>query len=816
MNKDLGKKFEVSVEKLRWNCDFNQFRFKSTGDVAPIQDFIGQKRAIEAIEFGLSLDKPGYNIFVTGLAGTGKMSVIKSYLERFIERKTKEKAPELKDWCYVYNFSSPDKPTIISLPNGQGKVFKNEVEQLLQILKREISKAFSGKEYEEQRREILDRSQATREKLFQEAEKVAKALGFELRPTPLGIIALPADKEGKVITRQKYIELPQEERKEIDNRQTKVMEDVKEAAEKARESERRADEQVVSLDRKIVEFVVKPLFDTLLRKYAAIEDVKRFLEGAFIFVMDNIDLLRCEGEEKNPLVVSLGAEGVTGRERSFNLAFQINIFIDNSETKGLPIIIETHPTFGNLFGKLERRAFMGTYYSDHTLLKPGALALANGGYLILNARDVLLNPGVWEGLKRAIKNKESRVEEPWEFYGFVIPSGLRPEPLPIEVKVIIVGDSFLFQLLSIVDEDFWEMFKIRGDFDFQIDKTPETMDAYAALIADICRKENLFHFDSSGVAKVIEYGSRIVADQNKLSSRFGFIRDLLIEANQWAKNNNKELVGKAEVQQALDAKVYRSDLVAERIREYMRDGIIMVDTEGAIVGQVNGLSIFTVGDVSFGKPSRITARTFLGRRGVINIERETQLSGRIHDKGVLILAGYLGWKYAQDKPLPLSASLCFEQSYEGVEGDSASAPELYAILSSLAEVPLRQDIAVTGSVNQKGEIQPVGQVNQKIEGFFDLCKVKGFTGEQGVILPKQNLRNLMLREDVVEAVKDGKFHLWAISNIEEGMGILTGITMGEKDKEGRYPDGTLNARIENKLQKFAETLKTIPPESSEK
>jgi predicted ATP-dependent protease len=460
-----------------------------------------------------------------------------------------------------------------------------------------------------------------------------------------------------------------------------------------------------------------------------------------------------------------------------------------------------------MFGKVERRALMGTYVSDHTMIKPGAVHLANGGYLILNIRDVLLKPGVWEGLKRVIRTKEAGVEDPLEQFSFLTPQGMRPQPVPVELKIVVMGDDNIYQLLSLYDEDFWEMFKVKADFDYQVQRTEETLKSYACFIRTCCDSEKLLPFDRSGVAKVLEFATRIVGDQEKLSARFGQLKDLLIEADYWAKTSKSEMIKGEHVEKAVKEKIHRLDLVAERIRQLIEEGTLMIDVKGEVVGQVNGLSVYDLGTFSFGRPSRITAKTFLGRRGVINIERESQLSGRIHDKGVLILSGYLGWKYAQDKPLSLSASLCFEQSYAGIEGDSASSTELYAILSSLSELPIRQCIAVTGSVNQKGEVQPIGGVNQKIEGFFDVCKEKGLTGDQGVMIPNQNIRNLMLREDVIKAVQDGKFHIYAVKTIDEGIEILTGVTSGEKQPDGRYPQDTVNYVVDKRLRELAEGAK---------
>ncbi len=481
--------------------------------------------------------------------------------------------------------------------------------------------------------------------------------------------------------------------------------------------------------------------------------------------------------------------------------------MDNSGTEGPPIVIEPNPTWGNLFGKIERRAFMGTYISDHTMLKAGSLQRANGGYLVVNAQDVLLNPGVWPGLKRAIRTRELGLEDPAEQLGILVPQGLRPQPVPLDVKVIITGDEQLYRLLSTLDrEDFSEMFKVKAEFDYQIERTPENIQAYASFVCGTCISEGLRHFDRGAVAKVLEYGAWAVSDQTRLSARFGQVKDLIIEADYWARKNGHRLVNQEDVQRALTEKIYRLNLIEERIRSLIVEGTLMVDVEGEVVGQVNGLVFYDLGDFSFGRPARITAQTFAGRRGVINIERESQLSGPIHNKAVLILSGYLGWKYAQDLPLSLSASLCFEQSYSGVEGDSATAAELYAILSSLSGLPLKQYIAVTGSVNQKGVVQPVGGVTQKIEGFFDVCRVLGLTGRQGVIVPHQNVKNLMLREDVVDAVREGKFHIYAIKTIDEGLEILTGVPAGERQPDGTYPPGTINALVDARLRELSKNL----------
>jgi predicted ATP-dependent protease len=576
-----------------------------------------------------------------------------------------------------------------------------------------------------------------------------------------------------------------------------MMRKVDETYTRFREMENEVAEKMKEIDLKIGEFAISRPFEELLKVYSEYPEVVNFLKEAKDYTLTKLDVFT-----QPPMPPQLPGFPPAASIDSF-IAYKVNVFVDNSLFDGPPIIIEPNPTWFNMFGKVERRAFMGTYVSDHAMIKPGAIQLANGGYLILNIRDVVLNPGVWEGFKRVIRTKEVRVEDPMEQFSFFTPQGMRPQPMPVEIKIVVIGDDTLYQLLSAYDEDFWEMFKVKADFDFQVELTEENIMAYACFIRACCDEEKLLPFDRSGVAKVIEFAARAVSDQEKLSTRFGQLKDLLIEADYWAKESQSQMINGEHVEKAVREKIHRLDLVAERIRQLIVEGTLMVDVKGAVVGQVNGLSVYDLGTFSFGQPSRITAKTFLGRRGVINIERESQLSGRIHDKGVLILSGYLGWKFAQDKPLSLSASLCFEQSYTGIEGDSASSTELYAILSSLSDLPIRQDIAVTGSVNQKGEVQPIGGVNQKIEGFFDVCKAKVLTGDQGVMIPHQNIRNLVLREDVVKAVRDGQFYIYAVKTIDEGVEILTGIPAGEKKADGTYPEDSVNYRVDKRLKELA-------------
>lgn len=801
----IDQRFRVPPEKLRWGCDPATLPFECTESLQPLQSFIGQDRALRALQFGLEVGKPGYNLFVTGLTGTGKTSAIQHYVRRLIaERGT---AVHLNDWCYCYNFQEADRPQAIRFPAGQGPIFRARIEGLLREVREEISEAFSSDDYVSRRDTILKESQAQQQRLTEALQQEVNQEGFLLQFSLVGVALLPIA-EGRPISGEQYAALPPEQRQSIEEKRASLLEQVEKMVAQVRELAHQARDKMKELNRTVGEFSLTRVFQNEREEFKEIPEALQFLDGLQRYTLDHLSLFR-EGQQPQQESDTRPAQApLPVPQPDPFLPFKVNVFVDNADAREPPITVESNPTWSNLFGRIERRAHMGTYFSDHTMLKAGSVHQANGGYLVVNAQDVLTSPGVWDGLKRVIRTREVRLEDPAQQFGFIMPQGLRPQPVPVELKVIVVGDERLYRLLSTYDrEDFWEMFKVKAEFDYQIDLTKENLEAYAAFICGICETEELRHFDRSGVARVLEQGARMVSDQTKLSSRFGQLKDLLIEADYWARKDGSPRVKGEHVRKAVEEKVYRLNLVEERIRQLIAEGTIMVDVEGEVVGQVNGLAVYDLGDFSFGRPSRITAKTFAGRRGVINIERESQLSGRIHDKGVLILSGYLGYKYAQDRPLSLSASLCFEQSYEGVEGDSASSTELYAILSSLSGLAIKQGIAVTGSVNQKGEIQPIGGVNQKVEGFFDICRVKGLTGEQGVLIPRQNVKNLMLRDDVVQATKEGKFRLWSVGTIDEGIEILTGVPAGERQPDGGYPEGTVNFVVRKRLEELSESLR---------
>jgi predicted ATP-dependent protease len=783
--------------------------------MVPLEDFIGQDRAIQAIEFGLGVNKPGFNIFVTGLTGTGKTSIINAFLKKVTSRGAalEADAPTPEDWCYVYNFNDPDRPQIFKIRRGRGKVLKADMEQLVQTLQREVKKMFESEDFANQRQGMIEELQKRQQQMMEAVMEEANENQFALRMTPSGIVLIPT-KDGRPMQEADYLSMSVVEKNALEEKRAEIERKVEATLREGKKLEREIADRLSSLETRAGEFLVSGPLSELKEKYQDNAKVLNYLDNVRDHILQNLQQFKAS--EGTQSAVTLPSMLLAGPPMDPFLPYRVNVFVDNSNTQGPPIIVETNPNYHNLFGVVEKKASVGGYVTDFTMIKAGSMSRANGGYLVLNDRDVLINPGVWEALQRVIKNRELRIEEPGTFFGWIPPQGLRPEPIPTETKVIMIGDPFLYRTLATVDPDFRETFKVKADFDFQIDRSSEHIFAFACFISAYCRRENLRHFDSTGVARVIEHCARLVAHQNKLSTRFSDIVDLLIESDYWAEKDQVELISRKHVERAIEKKTFRLNLIEKRLQEMIADGTLLVDVDGAVVGQVNGLAVYQLGDFSFGKPSRITAKTFIGRGGIVNIERESKLSGKTHDKGVLILGGYLGGKYAQQSPLSLSTSICFEQSYDGVDGDSASSTELYAILSSLSEIPIKQGVAVTGSVNQNGEIQAIGGINQKIEGYFDVCRLKGLNGQQGVLIPWSNLRNLMLRSDVVEAVSAGQFHIYAASTIDEGIEVLTGIEAGERDAEDRYPEGSVNDRVQKKLRRFLEQQKQWSAPEAEK
>jgi len=793
---------ELPPEKLRRTCDPGLFDFYSTAELPELDEIIGQKRATRAINFGIEIESYGYNIYASGPPGAGKTTTIQTYLQR--KARTQ---PSPDDWCYVNDFADPYRPHAIRMPAGMACQLQHDVDELLDTLREALPRSFESDEYDEHRRRLQRELEQQRTSLLEELESQVTAKGFALVRSPMGLMLVPT-KDDQAMTPEQYQELSPETRAALDEVRPALQAQVEKTLGQVQDLEREAKDRLRNLDQEVAAFTVEHLFAPLKAKHGdhpGCVEITEFLDTVREDIVENIEMfkraLQASEEEKQP-ARPVRAGLISRYEDPFD-RYRVNVMVDNRGLEGAPVVVEPNPTYHNLIGRIEQKAEFGALVTDFSMIKPGALHRANGGYLVVNARSILQQPFAWDSLKRALRTREIKIEEMREQVSMVATVGLAPEPVPLDVKVVLIGDPTTYYLLWATDAEFRKLFKVRAAFAVDMDWDEGSLQQYALFVHNRCHEENLKHFDNEAVAKVVEYGARLVEDQNKLTTRFAHIADLVREAHYWAAENGNDLVCAADVQQAIDEKIFRSNQAEERTKEYIEKGTIMVDTGGAVVGQVNGLSVVTVGDYAFGKPSRITARTYKGSGGVVNIEREANLSGNIHDKGVLILTGYMGGKYAQAEALSLAASICFEQSYSGIEGDSASSTELYALLSSLSGIPLKQGIAVTGSVNQRGEVQAIGGVNEKIEGFYDVCCIKGLTGEQGVLIPARNVQNLMLREDVVEAVREGKFHIWPVETIDQGITFLTGVEAGEPQEDGTYPEGTVNQIVAKRLAELA-------------
>ena len=799
---------EVPVEKLRWRCLPESLSFETTAEIQPSMEIIGQERALKSIRLGLEMDSLGYNIFIVGLVGTGRNTTIKSLLEEI------DKAGKIPDdLCYVNHFKDPDQPRCLCLTAGKGKVFKKDMEDLIESLKKKVPLVFESEDYQKQRRELVEKHREREKGLVKEFEARAKKEGFAVvqvqvgpftRPDVVPMVAgnaMPLDQLENLVDQGQF---PKESFELMKTKYSQIAAEMEQVLKETRKVEKIIQEELATLDKAAISHLVVGATEDIREKYKQ-PKIQAYLDEVKDSILENPGRFQPKAETPQLPIPGL----ILPPQVDTFSEYQVNVLVDNSETKGAPVIIETSPTYRNLFGTIERGIdrMGGSWKTDFTKIRSGSFLKANGGYLVLNALDVFIEPGVWIALKRTLRNRTMEMQSFDPFYLFASSSALKPEPIEVKVKVVMIGDAYLYETVYAVDEDFKKIFKIKADFDTVMERKDETQLKYAAFIRKICSDEKLLPFDRSGVAAVIEYGVRLAGRQKKLSTEFHRITDILREASYWGKKDGSSTVTEKHVDQAIAEKIYRKKMIEEKIQEMIDDGIILIDSEGARVGQVNGLSVYDLGEYAFGKPSRITAQTSMGKAGIINIEREADLSGRTHNKGVLILGGYLRGKYAQDKPLTLTTSICFEQSYGGIDGDSASSTEVYAILSSLAEIPIRQEVAVTGSVNQNGEIQPIGGVNQKIEGFFDVCKVRGLTGTQGVMIPHQNIGDLMLRKDIVTAVSEGQFHIYPVKTIDQGIEILTGVPAGEKKPDGAYPEGTVNFRVNKKLTDLAKSMK---------
>ena len=786
----MKTKCELKVDDLRCTCDPSVFKFKSTAEIDPLEDVIGQKRAVQAIDFGLNMTSPGYNIFVTGRAGTGKTTIVNDIVGKFAAG-----LPTPDDWCMVNNFQDEYRPRAMRVPPGKAVLFSKQMNRLVDVLKTRLPEAYDDKAFQEQQAVVREKYGRREKEILKSVADTAKEKSLAISRTSEGYQVVPLV-DGKPVTNQAFSELPDAEQKKMEAEMQVVQDGLKATVGEVNAVRQEMSAELEALIDQEAERVVTERMDHLVDTYEACPTIIAYLEEVKAELIENVEDFMPQEDEGNPMKAMF-----MPAERPSFQRYRVNALVDQSETRGAPVIFEPNPTYLNVFGRIEKRAHMGAATTDFTMVQAGSLLQANGGYLIMEVESILMDQFAWESLKRALQNKKLYIEDVPAGMGYANAS-LKPEPIPLDVKVILLGDYEIFQALQNYDSKFNKIFKVRADFDYEVVRTDETVQQYAKFIARVCKQEKLRPFSPDGVAAIVEFGEKIIANKNKLSLRFGPIVGILKEADYWTGREDASLVTEAFVVKAFQEYRFRYNLYEEKVHESYVDETILIDVDGAQAGQINGLAVYQIGDLSFGRPSRITAETFMGRKGVVNIEREAGMSGNTHDKGVLILSGYLGRTFAQGQPLTLSASITFEQSYSGVDGDSASSTELYAVLSSLAEIPLDQGIAVTGSVNQKGKIQAIGGVNQKIEGFFEVCEAKGLTGHQGVIIPEANVQNLMLNKKVVVAVDKGRFHIYSVATIEEGIEILTGIPAGIRDINGKFPDGTVFGGVQKKLAKY--------------
>lgn len=797
---------KIPIEQLRWRLDPQTLSFETTQDLEPLKEIVGQKRGVAAFCFGIQMKKSGYNVIVTGQAGSGRKATVKRMLEELVQ---KDGVPD--DLCYVNNFKNQEYPILIRLKAGQGATFKSDVRHFINMVKKEIPALFESEEYINAKKEIGETSERKAKSFFKDLDKKVKDEGFALVDVQVGQVKKP---ELMPLVDEKPIHIdqvedmaakgrfPNDQYLKLREKHDELKEQINNIFRELRELQKEIQANVEEMDRTAFTKTATSIEAPFVDKYDT-PKVHAFFKVILEDMADNLSMF-----QPQPQAQVMGVMPMVPESDRFQ-AFEVNLLVDNSQQEGPPVIIEEYPMYKNIFGSVDRIVDRnGVWRTDFSKIKAGSLIRANGGYLVFYLNDAMVEPGVWHALKRALKSKklEFHTYDPFNLFAA---SGLKPDPIELDVKVVMIANPYLFHMLQHYDEDARKIFKVRADFDTTMDKTDDNIRRFAEFIKTTTDEEDLRPFDRTAVATLVEEAVRMTGRQEKLSSSFPAIKERILDADYWAEQESKPVVDAASVDQALAAKIYRSNLMEEHLQDMIDRGTLMIDVVGDQIGQVNGLAVYSLGDFAFGKPSRITASTSMGRAGLINIERESDMSGNTHNKGILILSGYLRKIYAQDKPLTMSASIAFEQSYSGVDGDSASSTEIYALLSSLSGLPIKQSIAVTGSVNQNGEVQAIGGVNHKIEGFYDCCRKVNFTETQGVMIPKSNVKDLMLRKDVVQAVEDGKFHIYAVETINEGIEILTGTPAGKKTGDGSYPDGTINQLVDQKLRGLAEGLKNF-------
>ena len=788
----MKNKNELNYKDLKMTCDPNIFNFDTTADLESIQDGIGQDRGIKALEFGLQVDVKGYNIYIEGPSGVGKTSYTRNYLRKLALKK---KVPS--DWCYIYNFENPNEPIAVELPAGQGKEFKEAMDGFIKEIRKDIRKTFNNDDFEKEKALIRQEFEVKRTALLDKLNQDASKHNFQVKTAQNGIYMMPVV-DGKVLQEEEFDKLDEEIKKEYEEKSVIVQEQIMETISQIKEIERQSDKKISEWQSNVALLTVNVHINYLKSKYRRNKKINHFLNDVKQDVLKNIPTFLEDPNKQNQ-----AQNNPALRKQDPCLNYRVNLFVDNSSKEGAPVIMDSNYSYHNIFGALEYENYYGALRTDHTMLKSGLLQQANGGYIIFQAKDLLQNGMCYEALKKALRIKEVGIDNAGEQRSSMALISLKPEPIPLNLKVILIGNSSIYQTLLAMDSDFRKLFKIKVEFEETAEITNENLNKLSQIIHGFCEHEELPQLDKGAMARLVEYASKLAGSHSKVSTRFDDLMQIVGEAATWAKISRSKVVTSKFMDKALAERVERVKKYDEKYLEMIKENTLLIDTSGYKVGQLNGLTVLTVGDYSFGKPAKITVNTYTGKNGIVNIEREVEISGPSHSKGVLILTGYLGEMFAQDIPLCLTASICFEQLYNGVDGDSASSTELYGLLSSLSEIPINQSIAVTGSVNQKGQIQPIGGVNEKIEGYFQVCKVRGLDGSHGVMIPIQNVDNLQLSDEIIQAVKDKKFHIYAVSTIEEGIEVLTGVPAGKKDKDGHFPAGTINYLVYEKLKKYA-------------
>lgn len=769
-----SSKWELSKKDMEVDVRFEDFDFETTKDIEKLNGIIGQVRAVEALDFGIHIQNDGYNIYVSGESGTGR----KSYSLSLIEKVAKNKKVH-RDYVYVFNFLKPDEPIALSFQPGEGKTFKKDMEFFINRIIKEIPKSFSGSEYESRYQDIVMKFEQLSGAYLAELNLVAQDKGIKFVPSPKGLMSFPIKEDGTNYQEEEYNALEPEKIEEIQENSKSLAKDFNEYMNKMKELDLKISDKIAHLERQVVDKIVSYYISDMKEKHEDNKKVVTYLDDLQQDIISHTSFFKGKDKEdtSNPLAIFRRED-----PKQFISRYDVNLFIDNTDTETAPVVLERNPSYYNIIGFAEYRNENGMYTTDFMSIKPGALHKANGGFLVINAKDMLQNPLAWEGLKRSIKTKKIMIENPFKQSLALMTTGLKPEPIDLDIKVVLIGDMHIYSLLYYYDDDFRELFRIMADFDIEIEKNDENEKKFAKFIADFCEVKKLKHFERDAVIETLKYSIKLASEKNKISARFNKITEIIYESNALS-DENQDFIQVKDVQKAIQKKRIRNSKIEDRMNEMYRDGSYLIDVDGKKVGQINGLAVMQVGESVFGKPSRITASSYKGRYGILNIEREVAHSGSIHDKGVLILNGYIGNRYAKEDIPAMTTSITFEQNYSGIDGDSASSTELYVIISSIAGIPINQGIAVTGSMSQKGEIQPIGGVNEKIEGYYDVCSIKGLTGKQGVIIPIQNVKNLMLRDDIIKSVEEGQFHIYAISNVEEGLQILTGLTMAKIDEK---------------------------------